>query len=185
MTKNDDTSLIYCDVCDRTFHLSCVVPQLVKVPEGMFVCGNCIDCRHCEKPFNPNSYSVSPYACLACYNIKKLSTSYNRKCTITYLRSEPVLTSPILLFRNIPASTCSLCCSPCLGEIDGSGYQCSVCHFNVHVECDGRASYFKAGFVDATGLYTCTSCVNSTSARSEDCKSIYDLLREIQKYRGM
>lgn len=36
-----EEALVTCDVCEASFHLSCVVPPLREVPEGGWVCGLC------------------------------------------------------------------------------------------------------------------------------------------------
>lgn len=36
-------SLLCCDTCDNSFHLTCLSPPLLKVPEGDWICDDCVN----------------------------------------------------------------------------------------------------------------------------------------------
>ncbi|KAH9808328.1 JmjC domain, hydroxylase-domain-containing protein [Melampsora americana] len=41
-SDEDDPNILLCDCCDKGFHLQCLTPALVKVPEGNWFCDKCI-----------------------------------------------------------------------------------------------------------------------------------------------
>ena len=43
----DDSQLIYCETCDKAFHLGCLTPVLSEVPGTTWICGDCIKCETC------------------------------------------------------------------------------------------------------------------------------------------
>ena len=45
-----ELELLYCEQCDRAYHLKCLAPKLSAVPNGHFVCGLCVACTACTKP---------------------------------------------------------------------------------------------------------------------------------------
>eukprot|EP01048_Picozoa_sp_COSAG05_P032117 COSAG05_NODE_12122_length_482_cov_1.462141_1_plen_58_part_01 len=42
-----EDKLVVCDVCDRGFHISCLTPALSVVPEGSWLCSDCVRCQSC------------------------------------------------------------------------------------------------------------------------------------------
>ena len=46
---DDESRLLYCDLCDKAYHLDCVTPKLDVAPPGRWICGLCVTCRHCGK----------------------------------------------------------------------------------------------------------------------------------------
>ncbi len=45
---DDETKLLYCEMCDRAFSMDRIEPPLSKVPSGLWICGQCVDCVECE-----------------------------------------------------------------------------------------------------------------------------------------
>jgi len=48
-TSEDDSALLFCDDCDRGFHLYCLKPPLKNAPEGTW------SCHLCQKEFGQNA----------------------------------------------------------------------------------------------------------------------------------
>ncbi|KAJ1458418.1 hypothetical protein M885DRAFT_512831 [Pelagophyceae sp. CCMP2097] len=63
---DDEVRLLYCDVCDKGYHLECVVPPLASAPTGRWVCELCIDCRSCDAPRRRGRWSSRADACSDC-----------------------------------------------------------------------------------------------------------------------
>ena len=42
-----DDNLVVCDICDRGFHLPCIKPKLDEIPEGTWLCVDCVQCLSC------------------------------------------------------------------------------------------------------------------------------------------
>lgn len=41
-TLNSNSSLLFCDTCDRGFHAECLNPPLEKIPKGPWCCNSCV-----------------------------------------------------------------------------------------------------------------------------------------------
>lgn len=44
----DESQLIYCETCDKAFHLGCLTPVLSEVPGTSWICGDCCKCETCQ-----------------------------------------------------------------------------------------------------------------------------------------
>ncbi|KAH6589047.1 hypothetical protein BASA61_005751 [Batrachochytrium salamandrivorans] len=44
----DDDKLLFCDTCDRGYHMYCVNPPLEVLPEGSWLCSECSVCKSCK-----------------------------------------------------------------------------------------------------------------------------------------
>ena len=47
--EDDGNCLVYCECCDRAYHMLCVVPVLEEIPLGHWFCQFCVHCQKCEK----------------------------------------------------------------------------------------------------------------------------------------
>ena len=68
--ENDEASLVYCDGCDKAYHLHCLDPPLTVPPPGKFFCDLCVECQFCGRhtssdPTKP-TYSTRRDACSDC-----------------------------------------------------------------------------------------------------------------------
>ncbi|KAF5341910.1 hypothetical protein D9611_001573 [Ephemerocybe angulata] len=52
--KGDDARLLFCDQCDRGWHMYCLVPPMPEAPDGTWVCPQCV------APGPPNGMPVDP-----------------------------------------------------------------------------------------------------------------------------
>ena len=48
----DEHSTIYCDSCDRAFHLKCLEPPMQTVPDGIWICSDCVNCSSSRNYLN-------------------------------------------------------------------------------------------------------------------------------------
>lgn len=53
-TAENDDKLLFCDECDRGYHLYCLEPPITDAPEGQWYCGKCIDRVANRKPAATN-----------------------------------------------------------------------------------------------------------------------------------
>jgi hypothetical protein len=44
----DAQTLLFCEQCDRSFHISCLHPTIPSLPDFAFVCGLCLKCEQCD-----------------------------------------------------------------------------------------------------------------------------------------
>merc|ERR1712228_1113500 len=68
---NDELKLIYCEMCDRAFSIDRLDPPLEKVPSGLWICGQCVDCTKCNNAFDKGHvsrayWSKDPSLCRGC-----------------------------------------------------------------------------------------------------------------------
>lgn len=48
-TSENDDQLLFCDDCDRGYHMYCLVPPMKEAPEGSWSCQICIETFHTKK----------------------------------------------------------------------------------------------------------------------------------------
>jgi len=53
--QEDESCLVYCDVCDKGYHLDCIQPPLAMAPPSRWICGLCVECRYCDRLENKES----------------------------------------------------------------------------------------------------------------------------------
>lgn len=64
----DETKMIYCEMCDRAFSLEKLEPPLECAPFGLWICGQCVCCKKCKeecgtKQVSLKSWSRDPELC--------------------------------------------------------------------------------------------------------------------------
>jgi Transcription factor involved in chromatin remodeling, contains bromodomain len=116
---SDELKLLYCEMCDRAFSIDSIDPPLSKVPSGLWICGQCVDCKKCNNSCDKGNvsrkyWSRHPSLCLPCggcdgLDILKLK---NAKCSVCNKRSR---------------------------SLEGLA-QCSRCKSFIHNDCDKNTS---------------------------------------------
>jgi len=48
-TSENDDQLLFCDDCDRGYHMYCLEPKITEPPEGNWSCNLCIELFHKKK----------------------------------------------------------------------------------------------------------------------------------------
>ena len=118
----DETKLLYCEMCDRGFTLDLLDPPLRSVPPGLWICGNCVDCKDChntsETKISLKYWSRNPQRCYHCGGCSGIATVdsllKDRQCTVCmkYFRKD----EPGLL-------------------------KCRKCKLHVHLKCEPTTVY--------------------------------------------
>jgi hypothetical protein len=115
----DETRMIYCEMCDRAFSLDLLDPPLESAPPGLWICGQCVDCRSCGNTSEKRGASLAhwsrdPDKCYRCGGCEGLVDEYiaEMKCQI---------------------------CARLLRFDDDDVVNCQHCEARVHVACDERA----------------------------------------------
>jgi PHD-finger len=119
---NDETRMLFCEMCDRGFSLDLVDPPLVSAPIGLWICGQCVDCKVCGNTSEKDGVSVKYwsqdpelcYRCGGCDGYDEELTA-NMKCQV---------------------------CTERLRVSDEDILSCHKCDSKVHVLCDERAQEF-------------------------------------------
>ena len=82
----DETKLLFCEMCDRAFQLDLLDPPLSKVPDGLFICGQCVQCSQCEGETRNSRkfWSRNPCLCYRCGGCSGVvdKKAENRKCVV-------------------------------------------------------------------------------------------------------
>lgn len=89
--EEDGNCLVYCESCDRAFHMFCVVPKLKEIPIGHWYCKSCVNCTECyekEKEedknvmkidFNDDTSNNTDYNDIDKYNNKDKNDDGNKE----------------------------------------------------------------------------------------------------------
>jgi len=133
---DDETKLLYCEMCDRAFSLDLISPPLSAVPSGLWICGQCVDCTECSNTCDKGLvsrtfWSQDPKKCLPCGGCDALSLKclQDAKCAVCKKLHRDI--------ENLP--------------------ECSTCKSFIHIECDEDA--IKAFRTGAEGeKYSCLRC---------------------------
>ena len=151
--ENDESSLVYCDGCDKAYHLHCLDPPLDKPPPGKFFCDLCVTCDYCGKgasddPSQP-TYSTRNNCCTDCMGDAEPGTLafYQRmplngkcgaqgRCLMTDRRTES-------------------------GRVEGGDpVACGFCGLGYHAEC--APAYL--GYLEAGSPPACPRCRSDPGA---------------------
>ena len=116
----DESKLLFCEMCDRALTLTELDPPLKAVPSGLFICGQCVDCKSCgnrgEKQgmVSLRYWSRDPHKCFRCGGCKGLveRLTKGKKCP---------------------------CCSTIWRNTDTDVVKCKSCERSIHSRCDKRA----------------------------------------------
>lgn len=114
----DETRMLFCEMCDRGFSLDLLDPPLTSAPSGLWICGQCVDCKECGNKAEKEGaslryWSQDPERCFRCGGCGDLvNDSLSGKCQV---------------------------CAGLLREDDQDVVECFDCSSKVHLSCDERA----------------------------------------------
>ncbi|GKY95140.1 hypothetical protein MPSEU_000477800 [Mayamaea pseudoterrestris] len=111
----EETSMLFCEMCDRAFTLHLLDPPLKNAPPGLWICGQCVDCKVCSNMSEPGGvrlthWSCDPGRCFRCGGCDDVECG--------------------------PASQC-IVCSKFYRATDTDIIRCSSCTRRVHSTCGG------------------------------------------------
>lgn len=80
----DETRMIYCEMCDRAFCFDLLDPPLQEAPPGLWICGQCVDCKVCgnTKGSNIRYWSQDPLKCFECGGCQGLALDGVHCCPV-------------------------------------------------------------------------------------------------------
>jgi PHD-finger len=118
----DETRMLVCEMCDRGFSLDLVDPPLKSAPSGLWICGQCVDCKVCGNKAEKEGVSLTywsqdPEKCFRCGGCDGFDQEYTSEGK----------------------------CQVCAGQLrvdDVDVVECCQCDSKVHVSCDERAEDF-------------------------------------------
>ena len=116
----DESRMLFCEMCDRGFSLDLVDPPLKSAPSGLWICGQCVDCKTCNNTSEKEGISLkywsqNPEKCYRCGGCDGYDGDSKLQCQI--------------------------CCGRLRTDDEDIVY-CQRCDANVHVLCDARAQEY-------------------------------------------
>lgn len=161
-TVEEEASLVFCDACDRAFHMNCLQPRLESTPSGSWICHHCCDCHgvNNQKCINILNNSVSTWG------------NFTNTCCMCYeLTQKQALEKSICNICNVNANNDAI-------------ISCRYCHQRIHLKC---AEYCTEDSSSQTYAdYICSLCapiyINSLDMQShleEYSPNIWDLLSKV------
>ena len=154
----DELKMLYCDMCDRAVSLDLLEPPLSKAPQGLWICGQCVNCSECDKDREMNGVSLKYwsrvhdkcYRCGGCDGLVDHITK-SMRCGV---------------------------CSKIYRSDDTDLAECQTCHKKVHGGCDRLAQRALSGD-NPNVRYDCPSCrKDRTEAIPLDGKKIRKQLQK-------
>uniref|UniRef100_A0A7S4J2A5 Histone-lysine N-methyltransferase n=2 Tax=Odontella aurita TaxID=265563 RepID=A0A7S4J2A5_9STRA len=129
----DENDMLICEMCDRAFTMSELSPPLKSVPSGLFICGQCVDCKSCNNKSEKGEisrryWSRDPHKCFRCGGCKGLVERQTKGmkcavCSCLWRSGDTDLVACVRCKRNIHAH--------CYGEtVQGQkkeSYECPLC----------------------------------------------------------
>jgi PHD-finger len=127
----DETRMLFCEMCDRAFSIELLDPPLKVTPSGLWICGQCVDCKLCRNMFDSQGSSLrywsrDPEKCFRCGGCHGLidEVHESRRCSI---------------------------CSLLIRADDSDVLDCCSCQQLVHAQCDHRANEYLKANEEASG----------------------------------
>eukprot|EP00526_Cylindrotheca_closterium_P003276 CAMPEP_0113651638 /NCGR_PEP_ID=MMETSP0017_2-20120614/27536_1 /TAXON_ID=2856 /ORGANISM="Cylindrotheca closterium" /LENGTH=1571 /DNA_ID=CAMNT_0000564345 /DNA_START=1 /DNA_END=4716 /DNA_ORIENTATION=- /assembly_acc=CAM_ASM_000147 len=156
VSPEDEQKMLFCEMCDRGFSLDKLDPPLSFAPPGIWVCGQCVDCKKCGNTLEPNGpkttyWSRDPHLCYRCGGCDGLVDRKARKCGV---------------------------CSTLWRDGDTDLAQCEQCNVKVKARCDPKAQEFlnrqnsKDDVLDtknrSSSKYFCPTCCKKQGGKKKD-----------------
>jgi histone-lysine N-methyltransferase SETD1 len=158
----DELKMLFCEMCDRGFTLDLLDPPLSAAPSGIWICGQCVDCKKCHNSLELKGPSLKHwsrdpnlcYRCGGCNGLPELERHLNdRKCTV---------------------------CSGIWRDEDNDLAQCKDCKAKIHARCDPKADTYLKGLKNkksedsegegkSTG-YSCPGCSRKLTGKKANDK---------------
>lgn len=130
----DELRMLFCEMCDRAFSLDLLDPPLRKAPSGLWICGQCVDCKTCGNASEPAKHGDD-------------SSSPNSSISLKYWSSDPEKCyrcggcdgmADLIVGDKLDCQVCRKILRPS----DGDFLKCGDCRARVHLGCDRRADDF-------------------------------------------
>ena len=147
--------LMVCDVCDRGFHLTCIQPKLERVPDGTWLCEDCVQCLSCG------------------------STSPGKNKTDVWHEDYSLCTPCWRLYQK--KQFCPVCHKVWDVSTQERMVECDKCEMWVHTACDNidDDSYKRLALAGAS--YFCFQCRDGKGSKRKDIQDFKKSMRFLRK----
>jgi Bromodomain/PHD-finger len=127
----DELRMLFCEMCDRAFSLDLLDPPLRKAPSGLWICGQCVDCKVCNNTSEPQRSSKTGGLATSSISLKYWSRD-PQKC---YRCGGCDGMTDLIVGDKLECQVCT----KVLRADDGNFVKCGDCKARVHIDCDRRA----------------------------------------------
>ena len=133
---SDDNKMLFCDTCEKGYHIYCLRPIMSTVPKHGWKCKGCRVCGDCgaRTPGNgPSSrWHMNYSVCDSCYQQRN------------------------------KGSSCPICGKAYRQACQSEMFQCTVCRKLIHPHCEPKYSQ-RTDLIVEMDNYVCRVCENSTA----------------------
>lgn len=185
----EDEQLLYCELCDKSYHLSCVIPKVDSVPSTSWICHNCVACNRCKDTRMSKSWGSEVSLCRAC--ILDDENSVQNMLLNSRMKEEYEL--QLMIEEDILSRSLRCLCCVCSMDCSACYINCVKCMSKTHPNCvadmiDTRVSYSVDSYLCdrcLCGLPTHIGRLDLDQHKLKQCKK-YQILRkvaQIQQHR--
>jgi hypothetical protein len=130
----DELRMLFCEMCDRAFSLDLLDPPLRKAPLGLWICGQCVDCKVCRNTSEPSRQGDGSVSGKSSISLKYWSSDPEKcyRCGGCDGMAELIVGDKL---------ECEIC-KKILRSSDGDFVKCDDCKARIHFKCDRRADDF-------------------------------------------
>lgn len=133
----DELRMLFCEMCDRAFSLDLLDPPLRKAPSGLWICGQCVDCKMCKNTSEPPRPGAEANPATSSISLKYWSRDPEKCYRCGGCDGMP---TDMIVGQKLDCNVCK----KILRRNDGNFVKCSDCNAYVHLGCDRRADdYMK------------------------------------------
>ena len=128
----DELRMLFCEMCDRAFSLDLLDPPLRSAPSGLWICGQCVDCKVCKNTSEPPRPGARLNPAASNVSLKYWSRDPEKCYRCGGCDGMP---KGMLVGEKLDC----LVCKKVLRNNDGDFIKCGDCKAHVHIGCDRRA----------------------------------------------
>jgi len=132
----DELRMLFCEMCDRAFSLDLLDPPLRQAPSGLWICGQCVDCKVCKNKSEPARPGAGSDCATSSISLKYWSRDPEKCYRCGGCDGIP---GGMIVGEKLDCQVCR----KVLRKDDGDFVRCGDCRSCVHVNCDRRADDYQ------------------------------------------
>lgn len=180
----EEGSLLYCDGCDKAYHMYCLTPKLRAIQaESKWYCGECVECSSsvCVSTSKALALGSDHVTATKSWGFKR-DTCYDcQEANVLKQRSLVLAQHPPNQFQKPTTLQSCGACSATIGALEGC-ICCSRCNVNkIHTKC--YSIDVPISLTDMFNQFVCSSCEASAPSESNTVTDLLRKLRQVQLNR--
>lgn len=173
----EDEQLLYCELCDNSYHLSCVVPKVESVPSTSWICHKCVACARCKDTRICKSWGSEVTLCRACILDDENAI---QNMLLSDRMKEQEETRLMAIDDSLSLNLRALCCV-CSADCSAGYINCIKCMSKTHPQCvadmiDARLNY-------AVDSYLCDRCLCGLPTHIGQLESDPNKIKQDKRYQ--